>query len=154
MKKLIIAVAAMLAVVPAAARAQTAAASAAGTFVFEQTLRFRDASGGMEERKGEAHLKLELKGDSVIGQWQLIVDGRDIKPIQLHGTLSGGTIRLISGPQQARLQGDGGERTIQTYQEYLLTVSGDEIAGSIHTHSEDGSVQIPTREIKGKKVAG
>ena len=154
MTRFVFAVAAALAAAPAAALAQTAA-PVQGTFVFEQSLMFRDGPNPMQPQKGEAHLTLEQQGDSVIGSWQVFVldNSRTMKPMELRGTVKDGTIRLRTAPRQAHLQGPNGETTIETYQEYVLTIRGDEIVGAIHTYSTDANVEIPVRDITGKRKA-
>ena len=154
MTRFVIAAVAALAVAPATALAQTAA-PVRGTFVFEQSLMFRDGANAMQPQKAEAHLTLEQKGDSVIGTWQVVVvdNSRTIKPMELRGTVKDGTIKLRTEPREARLQGPNGETTIETYQEYVLTIRGDEIVGTIHTYSTDANVEIPSRDITGKRKA-
>jgi hypothetical protein len=152
--RLVFAVVAALAAAPAIAHAQ-AAAPVGGTFVFEQKLMFRDGPNAMQEQKAEAHLTLEQKGDSVIGTWQVHVadQSRTIKPTELRGTVKDGTVRLRSPNLTAHIQGPDGEVTIETYQEYVLTIRGDEISGAIHTYSTNANVEIPAREITGKRKA-
>ena len=154
MTRFVFAAAAALAVAPGIVQAQTAA-PVNGTFVFEQKLMFRDGANAMQEQKGEAHLTIEQKGDSVIGTWQVYVAdaSRTLTPMELRGTVSNGTIRLRTPNRQAHLQGPNGDVTIETYQEYVLTIRGDEISGAIHTYSTDSSVEIPARDITGKRKA-
>jgi hypothetical protein len=153
--RFVFAVTAALAVAPAFAYAQTAPAPVNGTFVFEQKLMFRDGANAMQEQKGEAHLTLEQKGDSVIGTWQVHVldNSRTIPPMLLRGTVTDGTVRLRAPSKQAQLQGPDGDTTIETYQEFVLTIRGDEISGAIHTYSTNENIEIPPRDITGKRKA-
>jgi hypothetical protein len=139
-------------VTPAVAQAQTAT-PLAGTFVFEQRLMFRDGVNAMQEQKGEAHLTLEQKGDSVLGTWQVYVAdaSRTIAPTLLRGTITNGTIRLRTPTLPAHMQGPDGDVALETYQEYVLTIRGDEITGAIHTYSTNANVEIPARAISGKR---
>ena len=154
MTRFVFAVAAALAAAPTVVHAQ-AAAPVSGTFVFEQKLMFRDGPNAMQEQKGEAYLTIEQKGDSVIGTWQVYVadQSRTIKPTELRGTVTNGTIRLRTPNLPAHMQGPDGDVTIETYQEYVLTIRGDEISGAIHTYSTNSSVEIPARDIIGKRKA-
>jgi hypothetical protein len=123
-----------------------------GTYDFPQKVM---TAPGAEPIEVTAKLVLTIKGDSAFGTWQIPIPGRDTKPMELKGTVKGSTVTLTSGVQQAHMQGQDGsnERTIDVTQQYVLTVSGDEISGEISASVADGSVEMPTRSIKGKRAA-
>jgi hypothetical protein len=94
-----------------------------------------------------------IKGDSALATWQLPIPGKETKEMTLKGTVKGNTLTLQSATQQAKLRGpDGEERTIDVSQQYVLTVSGDEVSGEVSYQSSDENVQMPTRSLKGKRA--
>jgi hypothetical protein len=137
---------ALVALTSAGASAQTVE----GTYVFPQKIM---TSPDGPQIDTEAKLSVTIKGDSAFATWQMTVPGRESKPSELKGTIKGNTITLISGVTQATLRGGSDERTIDVYQEYVLTVTGDTIGGSIINHSSDSNVELPAREISGKRAA-
>ncbi len=140
-------------VVIAAAVSSTAvhAQKVEGTYLFPQKIML---SPDGPPQEAEAKLVVTVMGDSVHATWRVAIPGRDTKPKTLRGTLKGNTMTLFSGTEQARLQGDGGERTIDVHHEYVLTVNGDVISGELSPISSDSNVQMPSRTLTGKRGGG
>ncbi len=117
-----------------------------GTYLFPQKV---ESSPDSPPVDGHAKLVVTIRGDSAFATWQVIVPGNEMKPTELKGVVKGGTITLVAGPRTAKTFGDAEERTIDVHQTYVLTVNGDEIAGTLDTYAADN--QLPTRELKGKR---
>jgi hypothetical protein len=150
MKRLIvIAAAALLAVILGEpAEAQSAVA---GTYAIEYPVRMMlNGEPAPNEVTARVKLVLEQKGDSVFGTWQLN-EPRQGPTQQLRGTLDGKSVRLWT-TSEAKLRGPDGERSVSMNEEYVITIEGDIVKGSITVHPPEGvEIRGPARTFSGKR---
>jgi hypothetical protein len=93
---------------------------------------------------------LEQKGDSVFGTWQLR-EPREAPPQQLRGKIDGKSIRLWA-PAEAKLRGPDGERAVSMNEEYVLTIEGETVKGTITVHPPEGiEINGSPRTFSGKR---
>src|SRR5687768_1147964 len=125
MRQFVVAAAAAVCVLSASAGS---AQSIAGTYDVEYPVRMMvNDNPSQAESLAKVKLVLEQKGDSVVGRWQM-VSPRETPPEELRGTVVGNRVRLF-GSAQAKLRGNGEEKTFSMTQELVFTVEGDEIKG-------------------------
>jgi hypothetical protein len=136
----------------ATATARVSAQKIEGTYEFPQKIMTEPGSSPID---ATGKLVLTVKGDSAFGTWQVPVPGRETKPMALKGTIKGSTVTLTSSVQTAHLRGQDGsnDRTFEVPQQYVLTITGDDITGEISAYTQDNSVELPTRSIKGRRAA-
>jgi hypothetical protein len=134
---------------PGAAGAQ---GSVAGTWLTEFPLRLRNINGVVSsDGTGHARISLTIKGDSVIGTWQ-VTDGDVAPPARmLRGTLSNGKARVESEPSEATLRGPDGEQKVLMKTVYEFTAKGDALDGTQTVEAVDGSHTGPARPFSAKR---
>jgi hypothetical protein len=116
-----------------ALRPASAQSGVGGWWLFEFNRRRTMMNGELSESDpATIRLALEQHGDSVTGTWQQVspVEDPAPKPRGLRGTISGGTVRLVSDPSEARIHEMGSERTVKMVTTLEFTVSGDELTGT------------------------
>ena len=145
----IAAVAAACTVTASAVRGQ----SVAGTYAIEYPVRMMvNDQPQQTETIAKVKLVLEQKGDSVVGRWQL-VSPREVPAEELRGTVSGNRLRLF-GKSNAKMRGmNGEEQALTMTQEYVITIDGEALEGTIQVHPPEGiSISGPTRQFTGKRT--
>ena len=147
MKALFLAAAAL-----AVASGVQAQAGVAGTYAVEYPVRMMvNDQPSPSEVTAKVKLVLEQKGDSVFGTWQL-TEPRQAPPQALRGTIDGKSVRLW-GTGQAKMRGPDGEQSLSMSEEYLLTIEGDAVKGSITVHPPEGiQIQGAPRTFTGKRA--
>lgn len=142
------AVASLVAVQPVAAQN-----GVAGTWTLEFVRRVTNDGSGEQTEMGHARVVMEVHGDSVTANWQVVEPGPDGKPVPprvLRGTVKDNHV-MLTGQSQARINRNGDESTVTMNITYDLTVAGDDIAGVQTADSADGMIQAPARPIHGKR---
>ena len=104
--------------------------------------------------RGKAILVLQQTGDSVTGTWTPTdaPAGHPAVARQVWGTVSGKIVRFTTGPSEATVMMNGDSRTVQVTSNYLGTVDGDAIAGSVSATSADGAISTGIRKWDGTRV--
>jgi hypothetical protein len=129
-----------------------AQAGVAGTYAVEYPVRMMvNGEPAPSEVTAKAKLVLEQKGDSVFGTWQLTAP-RQAPPQTLRGTIDGKNIRLW-GTGHAKMRGPDGEQSLSMNEEYVFTIDGDAVKGSITVHPPEGiQIQGAPRTFTGKRA--
>ncbi len=126
----------------------------AGTYAVEYSVRMmtNDREPAPTETVAKVKLVLEQKGDSVFGTWQMTAP-RESPAQQLRGKVEGKNVRLW-GTVSGHMRGpDGSERTVSMTQEYVMTIEGDVLKGSITVHPEEGiEIHADPRPFTGKRA--
>jgi hypothetical protein len=133
----------------AAPRGAVAQTSLAGRWrtAFDVGIRVVD---GVEssEGKGHARITLEVKGDSVVGQW-LNIDspgGAPRTPRPLRGVVTDSGARLETvEPREVVLRTPDGEQHFQTTMTYTFRLRGDSLVGTEQWIAVDHSSRGPLR---------
>jgi hypothetical protein len=135
---------------PASVQAQ--AANIAGTYVVDFDSRVQMTAAGAEVTgRGKARMTLELRGDSVFGTWQ-VLDAPDARPPRaLRGALQDGKVKLSAEPTEAVLNVNGEEQRRTIRQNFIATITGDEIRGTIESDSPMPGMSGITRKFEGKR---
>lgn len=141
--KTVIAVALLTGLAAGSARAQ---ASAAGTWNTEFDIGIRNENGvetSMGKRK--ATMTLTLKGDSVLGVWQVAPDstGRKPAPVALMGVRSGAKLTIASEPVERTVRINDEEQRVKIVTTYYLELRGDELVGNSELKSAEHIMERP-----------
>ena len=152
MKSLVVVAAAALVAIVLGEPVQAQTPSVTGAYAVEYPVRMMMGDQpSPTEVTAKVKLVLEQKGDSVFGTWQL-VEPQQAPVQQLRGKLDGKNVRLW-GTNEAKLRGPDGERSLSMSEEYVFTIEGDAVKGSITVHPPEG-IQIngPARSFTGKRA--
>lgn len=125
----------------------------AGTWTIEFVRGIRNENGEETVEKGHARVRLELRGDSVVAQWQALEPDRDGKPIPprtLRGSVAGNRV-VLTDHRQGHVMRNGDESTIDLTVTYDLTVAGDSLTGTQAASSADGMGFGDPRPVSGKR---
>ena len=96
-------------------------------------------------------LTLDVQGDSVIGNWQLIsADGVPVTVPQrsVHGHALNAKFRVETEPNESVMRDNSGEHIVKTTTVLEFTVSGDELSGTRAVLGADGSGAGEARPFK------
>lgn len=148
------AVAAVLGLVLAAPRGAMAQAPIAGSWSTEFDIGIRNENG-VETSMGkrQATMTLTVKGDSVVGTWQVAADGGAAPaPVRLRGTRTGNKVVLRADPVTHTVNVGDGDRTVKMVAIYRLEVRGDWLEGTSQNTADDGSLDGPERQFSAKRV--
>lgn len=156
MRSYVRAAALIAAAAPAIALAAPASAqSPAGVWETEVPTRVEVQNGEpVGSNPVKVMIKLEQKGDSVIGTWERgPMEGLPSAPVRkLKGVLKGTQLTLQSEPTTAKIQrGDDDPYEVQMVTTYVLTVTADELKGTESSMSTDGGIQSPERAFSAKR---
>ena len=136
----------------AATRTVAAQGSATGKWIFEFNRRVMEENGERTESEpARVRLTLDVQGDSVIGNWQLIsADGVPVTaPLRpVHGHALNGKFRVETAPNESVMQDNSGEHIVKTTTVLEFTVSGDELSGTRAVLGADGSGAGEARPFK------
>ena len=130
-----------------------AQANVGGTYTWEFEAMIRrgpegESSGGA---KAQATLKLEVKGDSIFGTYQVNMPGMgEGRPRDVRGTVKGNQVQWIM-TSQARFNVNGEERTQETKSIYTATIEGDVIKGTVETDTGMPGMSVSPRPFEGKR---
>jgi hypothetical protein len=132
-----------------------AQASVAGTWLTEFDTGIR-IENGVETSMGrrQATLTLTLKGDSVLGTWQVAAQPNSPTPapIKLRGTRSGTTVTLQADPVERTVRMNDDEQRLQMTSTYTFDLRGDELVGSTRNTFSDRSFDGPERSFSAKRT--
>ena len=136
----------------AATRTVAAQGTVTGKWIFEFNRRVMEENGERSESDlAQVRLTLDVQGDSVIGNWQLIsADGTPVTAPQrrVHGHALNGKFRVETEPNESVMRDNSGEHTVKTTTVLEFTVSGDELSGTRAVLGADGSRAGEARPFK------
>jgi hypothetical protein len=129
--------------------------SVLGTWLFEQNVAYvLPGTDTVRQHTLLSELRLEQVGDSIMGAWIFDLPGRPATRTDLRGVLKDGRLRLRGSPVTGHVITSDGELTFAATTEFVLTVHGSEISGTIDTYPDTDRVRIPQRPMRGRRPAG
>jgi hypothetical protein len=132
-----------------------AQASVAGTWLTEFDIGIRNENG-VETSMGkrQATMTLTLKGDSVLGTWQVaaVSDAPAPGPIKLRGIRSGAKVSLEADPVERTVRMNDDEQRLQMTSTYTFDLRGDELVGTTRNTFSDHSFDGPERSFSAKRA--
>jgi len=132
-----------------------AQASVAGTWLTEFDIGIRNENG-VETSMGkrQATITLTLKGDSVLGSWQVLPDssGKAPAPIKLRGIRSSTKVTLQADPVERTVRMNDDEQRLQMTSTYAFDLRGDELVGTTRNIFSDHSFDGPERSFSAKRA--
>lgn len=136
----------------AAATSLQAQSPVAGKWAADFELGMRNVNGEMTSMgTGHARITLELKGDSVVGTWQVL----DPAPANgapatrpLKGVFANGMLKLETEPAVRRVVLNDEEKQIRMVTRYELKLDGDVLAGTAQQVALGGEIEPPSRPFK------
>ncbi|MGH7470087.1 MAG: hypothetical protein ACRENP_19245 [Longimicrobiales bacterium] len=138
-----------------AAAVQAQAPKVAGTYLVDFDSRVQMSGDGSIQVTGrsKARITLELRGDSIFGTWHVIDDPTNRPPSPLRGTVQDGKIKLSAEPREATVNINGQEQRRTITQDFLLTIAGDDISGTIESPAPMPGLAGISRKLEGKREA-
>lgn len=150
-----IAVAAALVALAGAPRGAAAQGTLAGKWTTEFDIGIR-SENGVETSMGkrQATMTLTVRGDSVLGTWQVVPDSGGVAPpsIRLTGTRVGNKATIQAEPVERTVRINDDEQRVKLVSVYSFELKGDELVGTTRVTSPDGSIDRPERPFSAKRV--
>ncbi len=145
----------LLAAMLAAPRIALAQATLAGKWNTDFDTGIRNENGEIRSLgKRAATMTLTVKGDSVLGTWQIAAEGTSASPAPIHlkGTKTGNTVQLRSDPVERTVNMGDGPQQVKMIAIYKFELNGDALTGTAQNSSGDGQFDGPEMPFAAKRA--
>jgi hypothetical protein len=128
------------------------AQSITGKWNVHYPMRIMNVNGEMKADTGLAVVTIEQKGDSVSGTWLATNTPVASTPRTFTGTFKNGSLQFTAAKVQAKINRGGEDETVEMVTYYEGKLTGDKLAGTMHSESLDGSISSPPMEWSGERA--